>query len=143
MTVHLLQNILASWVTHYKYQLHNVDSDNGGTLNSIIGLTKISLMRAPTSSSYVSDLGGKNDEIHVVVIDEDGEITGTAGEVLETFPFLSVAKNAKRRRNFKLLQRRTKVTIRLDLRTVTSSEDSDSEYLMLLVEATGAKSTQY
>ena len=34
--------------------------------------------------------------MHVVVIDEDGSITGTAGEVLETFPFLSVAKNAKR-----------------------------------------------
>jgi hypothetical protein len=30
-----------------------------------------------------------------VVIDEDGLISGVKGEVLETFPFLSVAKNAK------------------------------------------------
>ena len=50
---------------------------------------------APSTSSYVSGLGGKNDEIHVAVIDEDGEISGTAGTVLETYPFLSVASNAK------------------------------------------------
>ena len=49
----------------------------------------------PASSSFVSALGGKNDEIHVAVIDEGGLITGTSGTVLETFPFVSVAKNAK------------------------------------------------
>ena len=49
----------------------------------------------PASSSFVSALGGKNDEIHVAVIDEGGLITGIAGSVLETFPYLSVAKNAK------------------------------------------------
>jgi hypothetical protein len=49
----------------------------------------------PASSSFVSALGGKNDEIHVAVIDEGGLITGTSGTVLETFPYLSVAKNAK------------------------------------------------
>ena len=45
-------------------------------------------------SSYL--INGKNDEIHVIVIDQDGLITGTPDTVLETFPFLSVAKNAKR-----------------------------------------------
>ena len=50
---------------------------------------------APGTSSFVSGLGGKNDEIHIAVIDEDGEISGTAGTVLETYPFLSVASNAK------------------------------------------------
>ena len=49
----------------------------------------------PASSSFVSALGGKNDEIHIAVIDEGGLITGIAGSVLETFPYLSVAKNAK------------------------------------------------
>ena len=34
-------------------------------------------------------------KIHVIVIDEDGDISGTAGNILETFPFLSVASNAK------------------------------------------------
>ena len=50
---------------------------------------------APGTSSFVSGLGGKNDEIHIAVVDEDGEISGTAGTVLETYPFLSVASNAK------------------------------------------------
>ena len=50
---------------------------------------------APGTSSFVSGLGGSNDEIHVAVIDEDGTITGAAGTVLETFPYLSVAANAK------------------------------------------------
>ena len=73
-----------------------VDSDNGG-INAFNAWTyKDKFDAAPGSSKFVSDLGGKNDEIHVVVIDQDGAITGTAGEVLETFPFLSVAKNAKR-----------------------------------------------
>ena len=85
-----------------------VDSDNGGVAHSITGLIKVSLTQASKTSDYVSKLGGKNDEIHVVVVDEDGEITGTAGEVLETFPFLSVASNAKSRRwNIELLERCT------------------------------------
>ena len=50
---------------------------------------------APGTSSFVSGLGGSNDEIHVAVIDQDGTISGTAGTVLETFPYLSVAANAK------------------------------------------------
>lgn len=50
---------------------------------------------APLTSSYVSGLNGSNDEMHVIVVDRDGGITGTAGTVLETFPFLSVATNAK------------------------------------------------
>ena len=49
----------------------------------------------PGTSSFVSALGGKNDEVHIAVIDEDGLISGTANTVLETYPFLSVAKNAK------------------------------------------------
>jgi hypothetical protein len=33
--------------------------------------------------------------MHVIVIDEDGLFTGTRGTVLETYPFVSVASNAK------------------------------------------------
>jgi len=72
------------------------DSDNGGTNNFNGWSYKSSFDAAPGTSKFVDDLGGKNDEIHIAVIDEDGEITGTANTVLETFPFLSVAKNAKR-----------------------------------------------
>lgn len=50
----------------------------------------------PTTSTYVSDRGGSHDELHVVVIDEDGLWTGTAGTVLERFPFASKASDAKK-----------------------------------------------
>ena len=72
------------------------DSDNGGATNFDAWAYKSSFDAAPGTSTFVSNHGGKNDEIHVAVIDQDGEITGTVGEVLETFPFLSVATNAKR-----------------------------------------------
>jgi phage tail sheath protein FI len=50
---------------------------------------------APGTSAYVSDRSGSNDELHVVVIDEDGGISGTPGEVIETFSKLSKASDAK------------------------------------------------
>ena len=51
----------------------------------------------PGTSGWASNQSGSvvNDEIHLAVIDSDGLITGTKGTVLETFPFLSVAKGAK------------------------------------------------
>ena len=50
---------------------------------------------APTTSAYAAARGASNDEMHVVVIDEDGLFTGTRGTVLETFPFVSLASDAK------------------------------------------------
>jgi len=50
---------------------------------------------APGTSPYVSNRNGSGDEIHVVVVDEDGGITGTPGEVIETFSNLSKAADAK------------------------------------------------
>lgn len=50
---------------------------------------------APGTSSYAAALNASYDEVHVVVIDRTGEITGTAGQVLERFPFMSKAPNAK------------------------------------------------
>ena len=50
---------------------------------------------APGTSTYVSNQGGSLDEVHVIVVDEDGKFTGTQGSVLEVFPFLSKAVDAK------------------------------------------------
>ena len=50
---------------------------------------------APGTSPYVSDRSGSNDELHVVVVDEDGGISGKAGDVLEVFDSLSKASDAK------------------------------------------------
>lgn len=49
----------------------------------------------PGTSDYVSDRGGASDEFHVVVEDEDGLISGTAGTVLETFAYVSQASDHK------------------------------------------------
>ena len=51
--------------------------------------------KAPGTSPYVTQQGGSNDELHIVVVDEDGAITGTKGEVLEVYNALSKASDAK------------------------------------------------
>jgi len=49
----------------------------------------------PTTTDDVLAANGSNDEMHIAVIDEDGSITGTAGEILETFAGVSQANDAK------------------------------------------------
>ena len=51
--------------------------------------------KAPGTSPYATALSGVNDELHIVVVDEDGGITGTKGDVLETFGAVSKASDAK------------------------------------------------
>ena len=51
--------------------------------------------KLPGTSANASSIGASNDEIHIVVQDEDGLITGTKNEVLETFGFVSLASDAK------------------------------------------------
>ena len=48
----------------------------------------------PTTSTYVSERGGRFDEVHVLVIDAKGTISGNAGTVLEKHLNLSKAKDA-------------------------------------------------
>ena len=48
----------------------------------------------PTTNKYASDRGGKNDGIHVAVVDDLGTITGIQGNILEKFTGLSKAKDA-------------------------------------------------
>ena len=49
----------------------------------------------PNTSTYVTSQGGANDEIHIIVIDEDGKFTGTSGTVLEKYGYVSKASDAK------------------------------------------------
>ena len=76
---------------------------SGGLKRVIVDNAKIkrrwryyeSVDRAPGTSKFVSDRNGANDEIHVVVVDEDGVISGEPGRVLEAFSSLSKAGDAK------------------------------------------------
>ena len=51
--------------------------------------------KAPATSTYASNRSGVNDEMHIVVVDEDGGITGTGGEVLEVYDSVSKGSDAK------------------------------------------------
>ena len=50
---------------------------------------------APNTSAYAASVGGSNDELHIIVVDEDGLWTGTKGSVLERYSFVSKASDAK------------------------------------------------
>jgi phage tail sheath protein FI len=51
---------------------------------------------APGTSDYAVAAGGSNDEMHIIVVDEDGKFSnGVANTVLEKFAFVSKASDAK------------------------------------------------
>ena len=49
----------------------------------------------PGTSAHVAERGGSNDEMHIVVVDVDGGVTGTPNTVLEKFLYVSKAKDGK------------------------------------------------
>jgi len=52
-----------------------------------------SIASKPVTSNYVSSRQGKNDSLHIVVVDDTGDITGIQGNILEKHTFLSKAKD--------------------------------------------------
>jgi phage tail sheath protein FI len=44
---------------------------------------------APSTSTYVNNLGGSNDEFHIAVIDRNGLLSGTQGTIVEKFQAVS------------------------------------------------------
>ena len=53
-----------------------------------------SLAPKPVDNNFSSSRSGKNDAIHVVVVDDKGTVTGSQGTILEKFLSLSKAKDA-------------------------------------------------
>ena len=78
-------------------------TETGGLRHALVDNCKVlrhweyyfQFSNAPTTSDDVSNAGGSLDEMHIVVLDEDGGITGTAGTILETFEGVSQASDAK------------------------------------------------
>jgi phage tail sheath protein FI len=56
---------------------------------------KGSFNSAPGTSAGAAAVGGSNDEIHVVILDYTGAITGTVDSVLETYEYVSQGSDAK------------------------------------------------
>ena len=48
----------------------------------------------PGTSAYAAERNAENDELHVVVVDDDGSVTGVRGNILEKHVALSKAKDA-------------------------------------------------
>jgi len=49
---------------------------------------------APNTSTYAAGVGGSGDEMHVIVVDEDGKFSGVANTILEKFAYISKAADA-------------------------------------------------
>jgi hypothetical protein len=50
---------------------------------------------APATSEWAADRSSSNDELHIIVLDSNGAISGVAGTILEKYPFVSKASDAK------------------------------------------------
>jgi hypothetical protein len=50
---------------------------------------------APTTSLKTGLVGGRNDEMHIIVVDQGGAFTGRANTVLEKYSYVSKASDAK------------------------------------------------
>lgn len=50
---------------------------------------------APGTSTYATSLNGTDDELHIIVVDEDGSWTGARNTVLEKFAYVSKGSDAK------------------------------------------------
>ena len=55
----------------------------------------VNVAARPATSLYSNSVGGHRDELHILVVDVDGKITGTTGAVLERFIGVSKASDAK------------------------------------------------
>ena len=51
---------------------------------------------APGTSAFATNTGASGDELHIIVLDEDGAWTGTQNAILEKFAFVSKASDAKK-----------------------------------------------
>jgi phage tail sheath protein FI len=86
------------WAARFPGALGNSLKISVADANSYSGWAYASQFTStPNTSSYVFNKSGltSNDEIHVVVVDANGAITGTAGTVLEKYAFVSKALDAK------------------------------------------------
>lgn len=82
----------------YGSVLYQAQSDWFEAQNIELSSTNIpwqSLAPKPSTSNYARARNCKNDEVHVVVIDDDGDITGNAGTILEKHLSLSKASDAE------------------------------------------------
>ena len=74
-------------------ELSLTTNTSGGSI-STTSVKWSTLAEAPGTSAFTADRGGRFDEVHVVVIDAKGTISGNAGTILEKHLNLSKAEDA-------------------------------------------------
>ena len=82
-------------VDWFDKQLLYTASGIPGVASTISSVKWNAVAERPTTTDFATARGARNDEVHVVVIDGEGEITGNAGTVLEKHLGLSKAKDAE------------------------------------------------
>lgn len=91
------QGTVGEFAAKYPGELGNSIRVSMADANSFSNWTYKDLFdSAPNTSDSAATMAGKFDELHVIVIDEDGLWTGTRGATLEKFAFLSKASDAKK-----------------------------------------------
>ena len=66
-----------------------------GTATTEVKIKWSSVAERPTTTNYAASRGSRFDEMHVIVVDGDGVITGNAGTILEKHIGVSKAKDAE------------------------------------------------
>ena len=78
----------------FDQQTYDVTTASAGAGTTTVTAKWNAIAEKPGTSSYASARGGRFDEVHVVVIDAKGTISGNAGTILEKHLNLSKAKDA-------------------------------------------------
>jgi hypothetical protein len=93
VAIHTNGNAVATGTTSYTSQLDWFDQQSITLSNSTIAWNNIA--DRPGTSAYAAARSSRFDEVHVVVIDDKGTVSGNAGTVLEKHLSLSKAKDAE------------------------------------------------
>ena len=93
----VITNVTSTSIT---FELGTVSSANPGAATVLGTVTKDWEYKsqfdfAPGTSQYATHQSGSNDEVHVIVVDRTGAISGAPGTVLEKFAYVSKASDAK------------------------------------------------
>ena len=86
----------ANWIAKYPGLLGNSLRVSLADANTFTNWTyRAEFDDAPNTSAFATTVGGRNDELHIAIIDEDGLFSGERGTVIEKFAFVSKASDAK------------------------------------------------
>lgn len=96
ITVDLTASGTLNLKTNYTLSTDSAYYSNSSTDSSFTRYWEFynSVNGAPATTNYTLDAGGAGDELHVVVVDEDGKFTGVPNTILEVFQGLSRASDA-------------------------------------------------